>query len=395
MSAATSTSSASFTKANKTRHISLAMTAALLAGLSAGAVFAQSASDTQSAPATETVQPAQQPAEAPATPSAPAIQPAPPSAAAPEQPAAAAPAQQPAPTQSAPAAGNPAPAAEGVAPQPTQIEQPAPTNTTAAPNEISTPIEPVSTEPASAEHRADIPHNLSPWGMFMAADWVVKGVMIGLAFASLVTWTVWVAKSIELAGARVRAGATLKVIRRAKTLNEATEAVEKKGGPAALMLRMATHEMQLSDAVIEHTDGGGIKERVSSALSRIETHAGRRMSRGTGVLATIGSTAPFVGLFGTVWGIMNSFISISESQTTNLAVVAPGIAEALLATAIGLVAAIPAVVIYNVFARSITGYRHLLADAAAGVERLVSRDLDFRRIPPGSTSKPAVSLVGR
>ncbi|CUW91651.1 MULTISPECIES: tonB-system energizer ExbB [Agrobacterium] len=386
MSAETSTSSACFTKANKTRHISLAMTVTLLAGLSAGAVFAQSASETPiqpaPAPATETMQPAQSPAE---TPSAPAVQPVPPSAAAPTQPA---------PAQPAPAASNPTPAAEGVSPQPTQTEQPAPTNGTAAPNEVSTPVEPVVAEPASAGHRADIPHNLSPWGMFMAADWVVKGVMIGLAFASLVTWTVWVAKSIELAGARVRAGATLKVIRRAKTLNEATEAVEKKGGPAALMLRMATHEMQLSDAVVEHTDGGGIKERVSSALSRIETHAGRRMSRGTGALATIGSTAPFVGLFGTVWGIMNSFISISESQTTNLAVVAPGIAEALLATAIGLVAAIPAVVIYNVFARSITGYRHLLADAAAGVERLVSRDLDFRRIPPGS-SKPAVSLVGR
>ena len=387
MSAETSTSSACFTRANKTRHISLAMTVTLLAGLSAGAVFAQSASETPiqpaPAPATETMQPAQSPAE---TPSAPAVQPVPPSAAAPTQPA---------PAQPAPAASNPTPAAEGVSPQPTQTEQPAPTNGTAAPNEVSTPVEPVVAEPASAGHRADIPHNLSPWGMFMAADWVVKGVMIGLAFASLVTWTVWVAKSIELAGARVRAGATLKVIRRAKTLNEATEAVEKKGGPAALMLRMATHEMQLSDAVVEHTDGGGIKERVSSALSRIETHAGRRMSRGTGALATIGSTAPFVGLFGTVWGIMNSFISISESQTTNLAVVAPGIAEALLATAIGLVAAIPAVVIYNVFARSITGYRHLLADAAAGVERLVSRDLDFRRIPPGSSSKPAVSLVGR
>ncbi|NSY46981.1 tonB-system energizer ExbB [Agrobacterium tumefaciens] len=387
MSAETSTSSACFTRANKTRHISLAMTVTLLAGLSAGAVFAQSASETPiqtaPAPATETMQPAQSPAE---TPSAPAVQPVPPSAAAPTQPA---------PAQPAPAASNPTPAAEGVSPQPTQTEQPAPTNGTAAPNEVSTPVEPVVAEPASAGHRADIPHNLSPWGMFMAADWVVKGVMIGLAFASLVTWTVWVAKSIELAGARVRASATLKVIRRAKTLNEATEAVEKKGGPAALMLRMATHEMQLSDAVVEHTDGGGIKERVSSALSRIETHAGRRMSRGTGALATIGSTAPFVGLFGTVWGIMNSFISISESQTTNLAVVAPGIAEALLATAIGLVAAIPAVVIYNVFARSITGYRHLLADAAAGVERLVSRDLDFRRIPPGSSSKPAVSLVGR
>ncbi|MGV2063947.1 tonB-system energizer ExbB [Agrobacterium sp. 22-226-1] len=402
MSAETSTSSASFNKANTTRHLSLAMTVTLLAGLSAGlsagAVFAQTASETQiqPAPQTEAVQPA-----APATPSAPAAAPVQPSATAPEQPAATAPSQpqstQPAPVQPAPAqpATNTAPGVEGLAPQPTQTEQPAQTGQTTAPNEAATPIEPVSTEPASAEHRADIPHNLSPWGMFMAADWVVKGVMIGLAFASLVTWTVWVAKSIELAGARVRAGATLKVIRRAKTLTEATEAVEKKGGPAALMLRMATHEMQLSDAVVEHTDGGGIKERVSSALSRIETHAGRRMSRGTGVLATIGSTAPFVGLFGTVWGIMNSFISISESQTTNLAVVAPGIAEALLATAIGLVAAIPAVVIYNVFARSITGYRHLLADAAAGVERLVSRDLDFRRIPPGSTSKPAVSLVGR
>ncbi|MGV1956491.1 tonB-system energizer ExbB [Agrobacterium sp. 22-214-1] len=393
MSAETSTSSASFNKANTTRHFSLAMTVTLLAGLSAGAVFAQTASEIQiqPAPQTEAVQPA-----APATPSAPAAAPVQPSATAPEQPAATAPSQpqstQPAPVQPAPAqpATNTAPGAEGVAPQPTQTEQPAQTGQTTAPNEAATPI-----EPASAEHRADIPHNLSPWGMFMAADWVVKGVMIGLAFASLVTWTVWVAKSIELAGARVRAGSTLKVIRRAKTLTEATEAVEKKGGPAALMLRMATHEMQLSDAVVEHTDGGGIKERVSSALSRIETHAGRRMSRGTGVLATIGSTAPFVGLFGTVWGIMNSFISISESQTTNLAVVAPGIAEALLATAIGLVAAIPAVVIYNVFARSITGYRHLLADAAAGVERLVSRDLDFRRIPPGSTSKPAVSLVGR
>lgn len=398
MSAETSTSSASFNKANTTRHLSLAVAVTLLAGLSAGAVFAQTASETQiqPAPQTEAVQPA-----APATPSAPAAAPVQPSATAPEQPAAAAPSQpqstQPAPVQPAPAqpATNTAPGAEGLAPQPTQTEQPAQTGQTTAPNEAATPLEPVSTEPASAEHRADIPHNLSPWGMFMAADWVVKGVMIGLAFASLVTWTVWVAKSIELAGARVRAGATLKVIRKAKTLIEATEAVEKKGGPAALMLRMATHEMQLSDAVVEHTDGGGIKERVSSALSRIETHAGRRMSRGTGVLATIGSTAPFVGLFGTVWGIMNSFISISESQTTNLAVVAPGIAEALLATAIGLVAAIPAVVIYNVFARSITGYRHLLADAAAGVERLVSRDLDFRRIPPGSTSKPAVSLVGR
>ncbi|KKX32042.1 tonB-system energizer ExbB [Rhizobium sp. LC145] len=241
------------------------------------------------------------------------------------------------------------------------------------------------------EQRSDLPHNLSPWGMFMAADWVVKGVMIGLAFASLVTWTVGLAKSLEIAGAKARANRTIKVIRTSRTLSDAVEAVERRGGPAALMLRAAAEEVELSEAAIDHTHGEGVKERVGSALSRIEAYAGRRMSRGTGVLATIGSTAPFVGLFGTVWGIMNSFIGISESQTTNLAVVAPGIAEALLATAIGLVAAIPAVVIYNVFARSITGYRQLLADAAAGVERLVSRDLDFRKIPPGR--KASVSLV--
>ena len=243
-----------------------------------------------------------------------------------------------------------------------------------------------------AGERSDIPHDLSPWGMFMAADWVVKGVMIGLAFASLITWTVWLAKTLELTGARTRAGRTLKIIRNSATLADAVGEIGQRGGPAALMLRSAAEEVRLSEAALDHADNSGVKERVTSALSRIESFAGRRMSRGTGVLATIGSTAPFVGLFGTVWGIMNSFIGISEAQTTNLAVVAPGIAEALLATAIGLVAAIPAVVIYNVFARSITGYRQLLADAAAGVERLVSRDLDFRKVPPGSR-KAAVTLV--
>ena len=125
----------------------------------------------------------------------------------------------------------------------------------------------------------------------------------------------------------------------------------------------------------------GVKERLASRLQRIEANRGRIMMRGTGVLATIGATAPFVGLFGTVWGIMNSFIGISKSQTTNLAVVAPGIAEALLATAIGLVAAIPAVVIYNVFSRQIASYRALLADASAEVLRLVGRDLDRAAAP--------------
>jgi biopolymer transport protein ExbB len=234
-------------------------------------------------------------------------------------------------------------------------------------------------EAAGAEARADLPHNLSPWGMFMAADWVVKAVMIGLAFASLVTWTVWLAKSLEIAGANARAGKALKTIMASPSLGHAAHTVGVKGGPAAFMVRAAEAEMRRSDAMLDHAGDAGIKERLISHLRRIEAQAGRRLSRGTGVLATIGSTAPFVGLFGTVWGIMNAFIGISEAQTTNLAVVAPGIAEALLATAIGLVAAIPAVVIYNVFARSITGYRQLLADASAAVERLVSLDLDRRK----------------
>ena len=217
--------------------------------------------------------------------------------------------------------------------------------------------------------------------MFMAADVIVKAVMIGLAFASLVTWTVWLAKSLEILFGKLSARRAARAIGNAATLLQASRALGNSGGPGALLVQAAEQEAALSASALDHVTGDGLKERVTSRLSRIEAAAARRMSRGTGVLATIGSTAPFVGLFGTVWGIMNAFIGISQAQTTNLAIVAPGIAEALLATAMGLVAAIPAVVIYNVFARSISGYRQILADASAGVERLVSRDLDFRTVP--------------
>ncbi|MBZ9975882.1 tonB-system energizer ExbB [Mesorhizobium sp. B2-3-14] len=230
----------------------------------------------------------------------------------------------------------------------------------------------------------NLPNDLSPWGMFKAADIIVKAVMTGLAFASLVTWTIWLAKSLEIFGGKLRLRRAVRAIGDAATLKQASRALDRCGDPGALLVRAAEEEAALSANALDHVGGDGLKERVSSRLSRIEAAASRRMSRGTGLLATIGSTAPFVGLFGTVWGIMNAFIGISQAQTTNLAVVAPGIAEALLATAMGLVAAIPAVVIYNVFARSIAGYRQILADASAGVERLVSRDLDFRTIAPAT-----------
>ncbi|MBX9450585.1 MAG: tonB-system energizer ExbB [Mesorhizobium sp.] len=251
------------------------------------------------------------------------------------------------------------------------------------PDAEAAPVAEPSGESAEGTQISTLPHDLSPWGMFMAADWVVKGVMIGLAFASLVTWTVWLAKSLELAAAKRRVSQALERIIAAKSLEEAGLAMEGVGsGPATLLVRAAGHEAALSGP--QHDgNAAGLKERVASHLGRIEAQAARRMTRGTGVLATIGSTAPFVGLFGTVWGIMNSFIGISQAQTTNLAIVAPGIAEALLATALGLVAAIPAVVIYNVFARAIAGYRLLLADASAAVERLVSRDIDRRALTGG------------
>ena len=234
-------------------------------------------------------------------------------------------------------------------------------------------------------------HDMSPWGMFQNADVIVRGVMIGLALASVLTWTIWLSKGIELLAAKRRLQAELRSLKQARSLSEAQRTHQ--GGLSQLLIEDAQHELQLS---AQARGNDGIKERVSFRLERLVAASGRQMSKGTGVLATIGSTAPFVGLFGTVWGIMNSFIGIAKSQTTNLAVVAPGIAEALLATALGLVAAIPAVVIYNVFARSITGYKAQVADASAQVLLLVSRDLDLpgnERVAPAK-NPPHMVKVG-
>jgi biopolymer transport protein ExbB len=233
-------------------------------------------------------------------------------------------------------------------------------------------------------------HDLSPWGMYQNADVVVKAVMIGLMLASVLTWTIWIAKSLELVTARRRLQRELLDLKSARNLLQAAEQARAKHSFSALLIDDAREELKLSAGSKEKD---GIKERVSFRLERLVAACGREMSKGTGVLATIGSTAPFVGLFGTVWGIMNSFIGIAKSQTTNLAVVAPGIAEALLATALGLVAAIPAVIIYNVFARSIASYKAQVADASAQVLLLVSRDLDLPAVPERSAQPHMVKAV--
>ncbi|QVW23234.1 tonB-system energizer ExbB [Pseudomonas hormoni] len=243
-------------------------------------------------------------------------------------------------------------------------------------------------EVLEADNSLGMAHDLSPWGMYQNADIIVKIVMIGLAIASIITWTIWIAKGFELMGAKRRLRNEIAHLKKATTLKEASASATKAGTLANLLVHDALEEMRLS---VNSREKEGIKERVAFRLERLVAACGRNMSSGTGVLATIGSTAPFVGLFGTVWGIMNSFIGIAKTQTTNLAVVAPGIAEALLATALGLVAAIPAVVIYNVFARSIAGYKAQVSDASAEVLLLVSRDLDHQ---PERSSQPHMVKVG-
>jgi biopolymer transport protein ExbB len=272
---------------------------------------------------------------------------------------------------SAPTAAPPAPAAAAAA-----AAAPAPT---AAPSAPATEPPP-SAMPPPGEHsisRAELPADLTPWVMFLNAGKLVQAVIVGLALASLVTWTVWVAKSLELRSARIEARQGLRILNNSATLAQAHEQLRNGTSPVAQLMQAAVSEIRLS----ANSRGDGLKERIALQLERLEIAASRKISRGTGVLATIGSTAPFIGLFGTVWGIMNSFIGISNTHTTNLAVVAPGIAQALLATALGLIAAIPAVMIYNVLARSTAHYRALLGDASAQVMRLVSRDLDRAKLP--------------
>lgn len=233
--------------------------------------------------------------------------------------------------------------------------------------------------------------DLSVWGMYQHADIVVKAVMIGLLLASVVTWAIFFSKSVELSAARRRLKREQQQLANVRSLEEAAQVCEgfQSYSLSTLLIKEAENELELSAG---SDDNNGIKERTGFRLERRVAAFSRHAGRGNGFLATIGAIAPFVGLFGTVWGIMNSFIGIAQTQTTNLAVVAPGIAEALLATAIGLVAAIPAVVIYNVFARTIGSYKASLGDVAAQVLLLQSRDLDLAASESAQRVQPAQKL---
>jgi biopolymer transport protein ExbB len=243
----------------------------------------------------------------------------------------------------------------------------------AAASSVSTTLDSPATEAAARPQVATGEHDLSPWKMFKNADIIVQTVMVGLALASVITWTIGIFKLMELTWSTRRLKGALRSIGESRSLSEAQLALGNKGAVLSRLIAAAMREGRMSAGM---SSDEGIKERAASSFSEIVRAEGRKVRTGMGILATIGAISPFVGLFGTVWGIMNAFIGISKSQTTNLAVVAPGIAEALLATAIGLVAAIPAVIIYNHFSRVTKNYMEIVGRAQGASGRLLSRDLD-------------------
>lgn len=235
-------------------------------------------------------------------------------------------------------------------------------------------------EPIQAAEAIDF----SAVALFWRSSLTVQVVMIMLIAASFWSWAIIVQKFLTFAQARKEAARFDRAFWSGEPLDDLYDRLgDRPKGPSERIFSAGMTEWRRSHRDDGRLIAGGIG-RIDRAMNVAIQREEQRLFRGLSFLATVGSTAPFIGLFGTVWGIMNSFIGISKSQTTNLAVVAPGIAEALLATAIGLVAAIPAVVIYNVFARAVTGYRMRLGHAAAGVQQMVSRDLDFRGRGPAA-----------
>ncbi|WP_309628985.1 tonB-system energizer ExbB [Brevundimonas sp.] len=261
----------------------------------------------------------------------------------------------PAAATAAPAAATPAPAAPADAADPESVG-----------------------EAISGGHSGDI----TPISMFMDSGIVVKIVMIGLLLASIFTWTLLLIKLLEFGGLNRKTDQFLEAFRGARTIADmrrVATADEFDGNPLADMAAAATEEIELSrqaglNVHGDHSDSALL--RAQQAVAAVQAGLAARLSGGQQFLASTGSTGPFVGLFGTVYGIMNSFIGIAQSNTTNLAVVAPGIAEALLATGIGLFAAIPAVIFYNYFNTRISAYGTRSDGFNAELINAISRQLD-------------------
>ena len=242
--------------------------------------------------------------------------------------------------------------------------------------------------PAPAAPTAEAPPEIAHAGrlnvgtMFMDADPVVKTVMIGLLLASLFSWATLITKLMEFRALNRASDNFLEAFRSSKSLNDIgrlAQSEDFEGNPLADMAAAAAAEVELSRQAGlkvsgEHRDT--TIGRAQAAVSAVQASLARRLSSGMQYLASVGSNGPFIGLFGTVYGIMNSFIGIANTNTTNQAVVAPGIAEALLATGLGLFAAIPSVIFYNYFQTRISAYGARTEGFVAELMNVISRQLD-------------------
>jgi biopolymer transport protein TolQ len=198
-------------------------------------------------------------------------------------------------------------------------------------------------------------HDLSLLGLFLQADPIVKAVMLFLLLVSVICWGIIFDKVVRLLRARDAVGRLEEAVRSDAAFADASRL----DGPSQAILGAGLREW-LDPA---HESRAERRERIERAMRESSASELRRLEPGLSFLATVGSTAPFIGLFGTVWGIMNSFASIAQANDTSLAVVAPGIAEALFATALGLVAAIPSVIAYHRFATALKGLSQRLGSA--------------------------------
>lgn len=218
--------------------------------------------------------------------------------------------------------------------------------------------------------------DFSPVTLFLQADFVVKAIMLGLIAASIWTWAIIVAQMLKHRRAASESDFFEEAVGEAQALGDAGKHLGKDKSPSATLFRAAMNEWTRSVRTKVALDKDAARERIADALDGAIESEIEKLSERLNYLATIGSIAPFVGLLGTVWGIMRSFTSIAASQNTSLAVVAPGIAEALLATAIGLFAAIPAVIAYNRLGHGVNRFEARLVRFARYLRSNLSRDLD-------------------
>ena len=221
--------------------------------------------------------------------------------------------------------------------------------------------------------------SFSAINLFLRADWVVRGVMIGLALASFWSWAIILDKLVRFAALNGAANRFEEDVASGRSLEDiAADAGERPNGPLPRMLQAALREWReaRNRGAASDTQAALLIQRVDRVLDAIVAREGARAEDGLGVLAIVATASPFVGLFGTVWGIMHAFQAIAVQKNTNLSVVAPSIAEALFATAIGLFAAIPAVVAYNRFSYGINRLEARLQRFADGFHGTLSRELE-------------------